>query len=120
MKSPNTRYQRTRLCGRSATRTSSIRAGEGHEHAPGIRLHQACKERRRHTHAECDFKSFTNSCAMIFSSPGCSMKEFIERASPCSPEERTMEGFAPRRAAVASCGVNTMWAGSHLMCIWGT
>src|SRR5467141_65384 len=120
MNSQDTRSQRTRLSPLLAMQTPSRRGEYEHAGARQIQLPRSFEQQCRITHATCDFKTFTNSWAMIFSSPGCSMKEFIDRASPCSPEERTMDGFAPRRAVVASRGVNAMRAGSHLMCMWGT
>src|SRR5437879_9463979 len=100
--------------------TPSVRTEDGHAPAPGIRLHRSREQQSRFDHAACDFKTFTNSRAMIFSSPGCNIKEFIDKASPCSPDERTMDGVAPRRAALASRGVNAICAASHLMRMWGT
>src|SRR6266478_4516277 len=95
--------------------TPSVRTEDGHAPAPGIRLQRARGQQSRFDHAACDFKTFTNSREMIFSSPGCNMKEFIDNASPCSPDDRTMDGVAPRRAALASRGVNVMRDASHLM-----
>src|SRR5437879_5533323 len=94
MNSPNTRNQRTRLSARLAMQTPSVRTEDGHAPAPGIRLHRSREQQSRFDHAACDFKTFTNSRAMIFSSPGCNIKEFIDKASPCSPDERTMDGVA--------------------------
>src|ERR1700687_2642713 len=120
MNSPNTRNQRTRLSARSGIKTPTMRRDHGHAPAPSIRIRPTRKKQCRLVHDACDFKTFTNCAAMIFSSPGCNMKEFIDKASPCSAEERTTDGFPLRRAALASRGVRTMWDESHLMCMWGT
>src|SRR5262249_37415593 len=62
-----------------------------------------------------DLRSFASSEAMIFSSPGCSMNEFIERASPCSPFASAIEGFPARISFTTSRGVMGMRVRSHLI-----
>src|SRR6266436_741370 len=113
--SQDTRNQRTRLSPPLVMHIPSLRRECGHTAVPRIRLLRSREQQSRFDHAACDFKTFTNSRAMIFSSPGCNMKEFIDNASPCSPDDRTMDGVAPRRAALASRGVNVMRDASHLM-----
>src|SRR6266478_9268663 len=118
--SQDTRNQRTRLSPPLVMHIPSLRRECGHTAVPRIRLLRSREQQSRFDHAACDFKTFTNSRAMIFSSPGCNMKEFMDKASPYSPEERTTDGFPLRKAAVASRGVKAIRAESHLMCMWGT
>src|SRR5947207_14683155 len=118
--SQSTRNQRTRLFAPSTMQTPLIATDMGHAVAPGMQFHQRRERKRSFVYAVCAFRNFTSSWAMVFSSPGFSMKEFMDKASPCSPEERTMEGFPPRRAVVTSRGASLMRAESHLMRKWGT
>src|SRR5207249_9994626 len=120
MKSQKMRNQRTRLCDRSAIRAPAMRRDCGHAPAPRKSYHATCEKWACFDHAACDFRTFPNSGAIIFSSPGCNMKEFIDRTAPCSPESRTMDGLPLRKAAAASRGVSAIRAESHLMCMCGT
>src|SRR5882724_3376134 len=65
-------------------------------------------------------RTLASSVAMIFSSPGCSMNEFMESASPCSPVESTMEGLPARSVFPTSRGVRGIRLESHLIRICGT
>jgi hypothetical protein len=43
--------------------------------------------------------------AMVLSSPGCSMKEFVDKTSLVLPADNTIAGLHLRHASTTSCGV---------------
>jgi len=66
------------------------------------------------------FKIWVRLLAMIFSSPGFSMKEFMDNPPPCSEAPMIIEGFDCFSAALTSAGVaETLWA-SQVMRRCGT
>src|SRR5256885_2963197 len=62
-------------------------------------------------HALCARKSCTRRSAMIFSSPGCSWKEFMPK--PSRPPPRTMAGLPLRNSFSASLELRETWRGSQ-------
>src|SRR5258708_15525912 len=62
-------------------------------------------------YAECARRSCVRRSAIVFSSPGCSMNEFM--INPLSLLARTTDGLPARNCCAASRGCSEMWRGSQ-------
>ena len=80
-------------------------------HHRGVHLWPLARHWISSDYAECARKSCVRRSAMILSSPGCSMNEFIPR--PLSFLARTMDGLPLRNCCAASRTSSEMWRGSQ-------